>query len=106
LGIAFGKGLPLEDMEFHQFHATGLAGLGILISEAVRGEGGRLLNAGYAPRPPTASCRRTHGITVVRRRSTCRRGNARVAQRAVFRVNGPVAGVFVQPALSARAPSV
>ena len=45
LGIVFRKGLPLEDMEFHQFHPTGLAGLGILISEAVRGEGGRLLNA-------------------------------------------------------------
>ncbi|HNM93263.1 MAG TPA: succinate dehydrogenase flavoprotein subunit [Mycobacterium sp.] len=44
LGIVFRKGLPLEDMEFHQFHPTGLAGLGILISEAVRGEGGRLLN--------------------------------------------------------------
>src|SRR6059058_4565449 len=45
LGIIFRKGLPLEDMEFFQFHPTGLAGLGILISEAVRGEGGRLLNA-------------------------------------------------------------
>jgi succinate dehydrogenase / fumarate reductase flavoprotein subunit len=44
IGIVFRKGLPLEDMEFHQFHPTGLAGLGILISEAVRGEGGRLLN--------------------------------------------------------------
>ena len=44
LGIVLQKGLPLEDMEFHQFHPTGLAGLGILISEAVRGEGGRLLN--------------------------------------------------------------
>ncbi|MFG1930414.1 succinate dehydrogenase flavoprotein subunit [Mycobacterium sp. NPDC048908] len=44
LGIVFRKGLPLEDMEFHQFHPTGLAGLGILISEAVRGEGGILLN--------------------------------------------------------------
>src|SRR6478735_3080386 len=44
LGIIFRKGIPLEDMEFHQFHPTGLAGLGILISEAVRGEGGRLLN--------------------------------------------------------------
>ncbi|MFX1757965.1 succinate dehydrogenase flavoprotein subunit sdha2 [Rhodococcus gordoniae] len=45
LGIIFRKGLPLEDMEFHQFHPTGLAGLGILISEAVRGEGGILRNA-------------------------------------------------------------
>jgi succinate dehydrogenase / fumarate reductase, flavoprotein subunit len=45
LGIVFRKGLPLEDMEFHQFHPTGLAGLGILISEAVRGEGGILRNA-------------------------------------------------------------
>src|SRR6187431_323204 len=45
IGIVFGKGLPLEDMEFHQFHPTGLAGLGILISEAVRGEGGILLNS-------------------------------------------------------------
>jgi len=44
LGVIFRKGLPLEDMEFLQFHPTGLAGLGILISEAVRGEGGRLLN--------------------------------------------------------------
>src|SRR4030088_2760957 len=42
LGIIFRKGLPLEDMEFFQFHPTGLAGLGILISEAVRGEGGIL----------------------------------------------------------------
>jgi succinate dehydrogenase / fumarate reductase flavoprotein subunit len=45
LGIIFRKGLPLEDMEFFQFHPTGLAGLGILISEAVRGEGGVLRNA-------------------------------------------------------------
>ena len=44
IGIVFRKGLPLEDMDFHQFHPTGLAGLGSLISEAVRGEGGRLLN--------------------------------------------------------------
>ena len=44
LGIIFRKGLPLEDMEFFQFHPTGLAGLGILISEAVRGEGGILRN--------------------------------------------------------------
>ncbi|MEV6901378.1 succinate dehydrogenase flavoprotein subunit [Amycolatopsis sp. NPDC051372] len=45
LGIIFRKGLPLEDMEFFQFHPTGLAGLGILISEAVRGEGGILRNS-------------------------------------------------------------
>ncbi|MBW1852376.1 MAG: succinate dehydrogenase flavoprotein subunit [Deltaproteobacteria bacterium] len=38
------KGLPLEDMEFFQFHPTGIKGLGILISEAVRGEGGILRN--------------------------------------------------------------
>lgn len=44
MGVVFRKGLPLEDMEFHQFHPTGLAGLGILISEAVRGEGGILRN--------------------------------------------------------------
>ncbi|ADG98608.1 succinate dehydrogenase, flavoprotein subunit [Segniliparus rotundus DSM 44985] len=45
MGVVFRRGLPLEDMEFHQFHPTGLAGLGILISEAVRGEGGILRNA-------------------------------------------------------------
>ncbi|GAA1096569.1 succinate dehydrogenase flavoprotein subunit [Tsukamurella spumae] len=44
MGIVFRKGLPLEDMEFHQFHPTGLAGLGILITEGVRGEGGILRN--------------------------------------------------------------
>ncbi|HIW68387.1 MAG TPA: succinate dehydrogenase flavoprotein subunit, partial [Candidatus Dietzia merdigallinarum] len=44
MAVVFRKGLPLEDMEFHQFHPTGLAGLGILISEAVRGEGGILRN--------------------------------------------------------------
>ncbi|GFG72971.1 succinate dehydrogenase flavoprotein subunit [Mycobacterium botniense] len=44
IAIVFRKGLPLEDMEFHQFHPTGLAGLGIVVSEAVRGEGGWLLN--------------------------------------------------------------
>jgi len=38
------RGIPLEDMEFFQFHPTGILGLGILISEAVRGEGGILRN--------------------------------------------------------------
>ncbi|MEY4655758.1 MAG: hypothetical protein RL523_1157 [Actinomycetota bacterium] len=45
VGIIYRKGLPLEDMEFYQFHPTGLAGLGILLSEAARGEGGILRNA-------------------------------------------------------------
>jgi len=44
MGIIWRKGLPLEDMEFFQFHPTGLAGLGILLSEAARGEGGILRN--------------------------------------------------------------
>jgi succinate dehydrogenase / fumarate reductase flavoprotein subunit len=38
------KGLPLEDMEFFQFHPTGIYKLGILITEGVRGEGGILIN--------------------------------------------------------------
>jgi succinate dehydrogenase / fumarate reductase flavoprotein subunit len=38
------RGIPLEDMEFFQFHPTGIRGLGILITEAVRGEGGVLRN--------------------------------------------------------------
>jgi len=45
MGIALRAGLPLEDMEFFQFHPTGLAGLGILLSEAARGEGGILRNS-------------------------------------------------------------
>ncbi|MCW2132523.1 succinate dehydrogenase flavoprotein subunit [Arthrobacter sp. VKM Ac-2550] len=45
MGIAFRRGIPLEDMEFFQFHPTGLAGLGILLSEAARGEGAILRNS-------------------------------------------------------------
>ena len=45
VAIAFRRGIPLEDMEFYQFHPTGLAGLGILLSEAARGEGGILRNS-------------------------------------------------------------
>jgi succinate dehydrogenase / fumarate reductase, flavoprotein subunit len=45
VAIAYRRGIPLEDMEFYQFHPTGLAGLGILLSEAARGEGGILRNA-------------------------------------------------------------
>ncbi|MGD8381858.1 MAG: FAD-dependent oxidoreductase, partial [Syntrophobacterales bacterium] len=44
LAIAFRAGAPLEDMEFVQFHPTGIYKLGILISEAARGEGGVLRN--------------------------------------------------------------
>ncbi|MCW1248978.1 succinate dehydrogenase flavoprotein subunit [Acaricomes phytoseiuli] len=45
MAIAFRRGIPLEDMEFFQFHPTGLAGLGILLSEAARGEGAILRNS-------------------------------------------------------------
>ncbi len=45
LAMALRVGIPLQDMEFFQFHPTGIAGIGILISEGVRGEGGYLLNA-------------------------------------------------------------
>ncbi len=45
MALALRRGIPLEDMEFFQFHPTGLAGLGILLSEAARGEGGILRNS-------------------------------------------------------------
>jgi len=45
VGIIWRKKLPLEDMEFFQFHPTGLAGLGILLTEGARGEGAILRNA-------------------------------------------------------------
>ncbi|MBT1167290.1 FAD-binding protein [Bifidobacterium simiarum] len=45
MSLALEAGLQLEDVEFVQFHPTGLAHTGILLSEAARGEGGRLLNA-------------------------------------------------------------
>ncbi|WP_059758703.1 FAD-binding protein, partial [Thiobacillus denitrificans] len=44
LGMVLRAGLPLQDMEFWQFHPTGIAGVGCLITEGVRGEGGYLLN--------------------------------------------------------------
>ncbi len=44
LGMAARAGIPLQDMEFWQFHPTGVAGVGVLITEGVRGEGGILLN--------------------------------------------------------------
>ena len=45
LGLAARAGIPLEDMEFWQFHPTGVAGAGVLITEGVRGEGGILRNS-------------------------------------------------------------
>ena len=55
-GLLYRRGIPMQDMEFFQFHPTGIYKLGILLSEAARGEGGILRNAGgerfmerYAP---------------------------------------------------------
>ena len=57
MSLAYRRGVPLQDMEFYQFHPTGIYGIGILLSEAARGEGGTLLNRDgerfmerYAPR--------------------------------------------------------
>ncbi len=44
MALAYGAGIPLQDMEFVQFHPTGLYPLGVLVSEAARGEGGVLRN--------------------------------------------------------------
>jgi succinate dehydrogenase / fumarate reductase, flavoprotein subunit len=56
VALAYRHGIPMQDMEFYQFHPTGIYGIGILLSEAARGEGGILLNddgeafmARYAP---------------------------------------------------------
>ena len=45
MAMALRAGVPLQDMEFYQIHPTGIAGLGALISEGVRGEGGYLINS-------------------------------------------------------------
>jgi succinate dehydrogenase / fumarate reductase, flavoprotein subunit len=44
MAVCYRRGIPLEDMEMFQFHPTGIYKLGILLSEAVRGEGGILIN--------------------------------------------------------------
>lgn len=49
IAIAYRSGIPLEDMEFVQFHPTGIHGLGVLVSEAARGEGGILRNGKGEP---------------------------------------------------------
>lgn len=63
-GMALRAGLPLQDMEFWQFHPTGIAGAGVLITEGSRGEGGYLINKDgerymerYAPHLKDLSCR-------------------------------------------------
>ena len=73
LGMVARAGLPLEDMEFWQFHPTGVAGAGVLITEGVRGEGGILLNSqrralhgalrADAERPCAARLRLAHAWT-------------------------------------------
>ena len=45
MGMALRAGVPLQDMEFFQFHPTGIAGRGMLITEGARGEGGYLVNS-------------------------------------------------------------
>ena len=57
VALAYRHGVPMQDMEFYQFHPTGIVGIGILLSEAARGEGGYLRNAAgerfmerYAPK--------------------------------------------------------
>jgi len=64
LGLALRAGLPLQDMEMWQFHPTGIAGAGVLVTEGARGEGGYLLNKNgerfmerYAPHLKDLSCR-------------------------------------------------
>ena len=44
MAIAYRRGIPLEDMEFYQFHPTGIYRVGVLLSEAARGEGAYVLN--------------------------------------------------------------
>lgn len=63
-GMALRAGLPLQDMEFWQFHPTGIYGAGVLVTEGVRGEGGYLINKDgerymerYAPHLKDLSCR-------------------------------------------------
>jgi succinate dehydrogenase / fumarate reductase flavoprotein subunit len=64
VGMILRAGLPIQDMEFWQFHPTGIAGAGVLITEGARGEGGYLLNADgerfmerYSPHLKDLDCR-------------------------------------------------
>ena len=64
VGMALRAGFPLQDMEFWQFHPTGIAGAGVLVTEGCRGEGGVLRNKEgerymerYAPNAKDLACR-------------------------------------------------
>ncbi|MCX7120790.1 MAG: succinate dehydrogenase flavoprotein subunit [Gammaproteobacteria bacterium] len=64
IGLVLRAGLPVQDMEFWQFHPTGLAGVGALMTEGCRGEGGYLLNGlgerfmeRYSPHLKDLDCR-------------------------------------------------
>ncbi|MGE3919390.1 MAG: succinate dehydrogenase flavoprotein subunit [Gammaproteobacteria bacterium] len=64
IGMALRAGFPVQDLEMWQFHPTGIAGVGVLVTEGARGEGGYLLNKDgerymerYAPHLKDLSCR-------------------------------------------------
>lgn len=64
MGMAMRAGFPAQDMEFWQFHPTGIAGAGVLVTEGCRGEGGYLINKDgerfmerYAPKQKDLACR-------------------------------------------------
>ena len=64
IGMALRAGFPVQDMEFWQFHPTGIAGAGVLVTEGCRGEGGYLLNSEgerymerYSPHLKDLACR-------------------------------------------------
>jgi succinate dehydrogenase / fumarate reductase flavoprotein subunit len=78
LGMAARAGIPLEDMEFWQFHPTGVAGAGVLITEGVRGEGGILLNATASA--SWSATRRTSRTS--RRATSCRARWTRRSRKA------------------------